>query len=110
MLRLASSAWGYLNFLDLSKLPHYKTPTLAAAACRAGFEIYFTGLDDLGRPLKTAEAARRLPSKLGTYLRPSVLMVLPAAGNGRKSKPVSQVISLRYEKGSIILTSTKTPS
>ncbi|MFF1606112.1 ATP-binding protein, partial [Streptomyces mirabilis] len=32
---------------------------LAVAACRAGFSIYFTTLDDMVRQLKTAEAAGR---------------------------------------------------
>lgn len=44
---------------------------LAVAACRAGYSIYFTSLDDMVRNLKAAEAAGRLPSKLGTYLRPA---------------------------------------
>lgn len=36
---------------------------------------YFTSLDDMVRHLKSAEAAGRLPSKLGIYLRPSVPVV-----------------------------------
>ncbi len=48
---------------------------LAVAACRAGYSIYFTSLDDMVRNLKAAEAAGRLLSKLGTYLRPRVLVV-----------------------------------
>ncbi|MDQ1033532.1 DNA replication protein DnaC [Streptomyces umbrinus] len=48
---------------------------LAVAACRAGYSIYFTSLDDMVRNLKAAETAGRLVSKLGTYLRPGVLVV-----------------------------------
>ncbi|MGW6263572.1 IS21-like element helper ATPase IstB [Streptomyces sp. NPDC055085] len=48
---------------------------LAVAACRAGYSIYFTSLDDLVRNLTAAETAGRLTSKLGTYLRPTVLVV-----------------------------------
>ncbi|UPZ33879.1 ATP-binding protein [Streptomyces sp. LRE541] len=48
---------------------------LAVAACPAGFPVYFTTLDDMVRQLKTAEAAGRLTSKLGSYLRPGVLVV-----------------------------------
>nr|WP_275297650.1 ATP-binding protein [Streptomyces sp. CdTB01] len=48
---------------------------LAVAACRAGYSIYFTSLDDMVRNLKAAESAGRLTSKLGSYLRPSVLVV-----------------------------------
>lgn len=35
---------------------------LAVAACRAGYSIYFTSLDDMVRHLKAAEAAGRLTS------------------------------------------------
>jgi DNA replication protein DnaC len=48
---------------------------LAVAACRAGYSIYFTGLDDMDRNLKATETAGRLTNRLGTYLRPGVLMV-----------------------------------
>ncbi|MGW4961602.1 ATP-binding protein [Nonomuraea sp. NPDC004186] len=52
----------------------------------------------------------RLSSKLGTYLRPSVL-VIDEVGyeilERGEANLVSQVISKRYEKGSIILTSNK---
>ncbi len=48
---------------------------LAVAACRAGYSIYFTSLDDIVRNLTAAEAGGRLTNKLGTYLRPGVLVV-----------------------------------
>ncbi len=48
---------------------------LAVAACRAGYSIYFTSLDDMVRHLKAAEDQGRLISKLTSYLRPSVLVV-----------------------------------
>ncbi|CCK24433.1 Insertion sequence IS21 putative ATP-binding protein [Streptomyces davaonensis JCM 4913] len=84
---------------------------LAVAACRAGYSIYFTTLDDMVRNLKTAEAAGRLVNKLGTYLRPSVLVVDEVGYQPlerAEANLVFQVISKRYEKGSIILTSNKT--
>ncbi|MCX4564430.1 IS21-like element helper ATPase IstB [Streptomyces phaeochromogenes] len=84
---------------------------LAVAACRAGYSIYFTSLDDMVRNLKAAESAGRLVNKLGTYLRPSVL-VIDEVGyqplERAEANLVFQVISKRYEKGSIILTSNKT--
>ncbi|MGV2919617.1 ATP-binding protein [Streptomyces alfalfae] len=40
---------------------------LAVAACRAGYSISFTSLDDMVRNLKAAETAGRLTNKLGTY-------------------------------------------
>ncbi|MET9915339.1 IS21-like element helper ATPase IstB [Streptomyces sp. NPDC006476] len=84
---------------------------LAVAACRAGYSIYFTSLDDMVRNLKVAEAAGRLTSKLGTYLRPGVLVVDEVGYQPlerAEANLVFQVISKRYEKGSIILTSNKT--
>ncbi|MCA2230489.1 IS21-like element helper ATPase IstB [Nonomuraea aurantiaca] len=83
---------------------------LAVAACRAGYSVYFTSLDDMVSNLKAAEAAGRLSSKLGTYLRPGVL-VIDEVGyeilERGEANLVFQVISKRYEKGSIILTSNK---
>ncbi|MFF0706203.1 IS21-like element helper ATPase IstB [Streptomyces tendae] len=84
---------------------------LAVAACRAGYSIYFTSLDDMVRNLKAAEPAGRLTNKLGTYLRPSVLVVDEVGYQPlerAEANLVFQVISKRYEKGSIILTSNKT--
>nr|WP_107908994.1 IS21-like element helper ATPase IstB [Streptomyces chartreusis] len=84
---------------------------LAVAACRAGDSIYFTSLDDMVRNLKAAESTGRLTSKLGAYLRPSVLVVDEVGYQPlerAEANLVFQVISKRYEKGSIILTSNKT--
>ncbi|MGW9597539.1 IS21-like element helper ATPase IstB [Streptomyces chartreusis] len=84
---------------------------LAVAACRAGYSIYFTSLDDMVRNLTAAEAAGRLTRKLGTYPRPSVLVVDEVGYQPlerTEANLVFQVISKRYEKGSIILTSNKT--
>lgn len=84
---------------------------LAVAACRAGYSVYFTSLDDMVRNLKAAEAAGRLANKLGTYLRPGVLVVDEVGYEileRGEANLVFQVISKRYEKGSIILTSKKT--
>ncbi|MFE6104050.1 IS21-like element helper ATPase IstB [Streptomyces laurentii] len=84
---------------------------LSVAACRAGFSVYFTTLDDMVRQLKAAEAAGRLNSELRTYLRPGVLVVDEVGYQPlerAEANLVFQVISKRYEKGSIILTSNKT--
>jgi DNA replication protein DnaC len=84
---------------------------LAVAACRAGYSVYFTSLDDMVRNLKAAEAAGRLANKLGTYLRPGVLVVDEVGYEileRGEANLVFQVISKRHEKGSIILTSNKT--
>jgi DNA replication protein DnaC len=83
---------------------------LAVAACRAGFTVYFTTLDDLVRQLKAADAIGRLTRKLRTYLRPAVL-VIDEVGyqplERAEANLVFQVISKRYEKGSTLLTSNK---
>lgn len=84
---------------------------LSVAACQAGYSVYFTTLDDMVRNLKEAEGAGRFAKKLQTYLKPAVLVCdevgyLPlsrAEGN-----MVFQMVSRRYERGSIILTSNKT--
>jgi DNA replication protein DnaC len=83
---------------------------LAVAACRAGFSVYFTTLDDMVRQLKAAEAIGRLTAKMKTYTRPQVL-VLDEVGylplDRADANLVFQVISKRYETGSILLTSNK---
>jgi DNA replication protein DnaC len=83
---------------------------LAVAACQAGYSIYFTSLDDCVRQLRAAEAAGRFAKKLQTYLRPSVL-VLDEVGylpcDRAAANMVFQLISRRYERGTIILTSNK---
>jgi DNA replication protein DnaC len=83
---------------------------LAVAACRAGFTVYFTSLDDMVRHLTAADAIGRLARKLHTYLRPNVL-VIDEVGyqplERAQANLVFQVISKRYEKGSTLLTSNK---
>lgn len=83
---------------------------LAVAACRAGYSVYFTTLDDMVRQLKAADAIGRLASKLRAYLRPHVL-VLDEAGclplGREEANLVFQMISKRYENGAIVLTSNK---
>jgi DNA replication protein DnaC len=83
---------------------------LAVAACRAGFTVYFTTLDDLVRQLRAADAIGRLTRKLRTYLRPHIL-VIDEVGyqplERTEANLVFQVISKRYEKGSTLLTSNK---
>jgi DNA replication protein DnaC len=83
---------------------------LAVTACRAGFTVYFTTLDDMVRHLKAADTIGRLTSKLKVYLRPAVL-VIDEVGyqplDRDEANLVFQVISKRYEKGSTLLTSNK---
>ncbi len=82
---------------------------LAVAACQAGLSIYFTTLDDLVRRLRGAEATGRFPRQLQFYLRPSVLVddvgYLPL--DRAEANMVFQLVSRRYERGSMIITSNK---
>lgn len=83
---------------------------LAIAACQAGFSIYFTTLDDLVRKLKDAERAGRFARQLQTFMRPAVLVVdevgyLPL--DRAEANMFFQLVSRRYERGAIILTSNK---
>jgi DNA replication protein DnaC len=83
---------------------------LAVAACQAGFSSYFTTLDDLVRRLRAAEAAGRFTRQLAAYLRPPVLIVdevgyLPL--DRAEANMVFQLVSRRYERGSMIITSNK---
>ena len=83
---------------------------LAVAACQAGFSIYFTTLDDLVRRLRTAEATGRFNRQLQAFLRPAVLVVdevgyLPL--DRAEANMFVQLITRRYERGTMIVTSNK---
>lgn len=83
---------------------------LAVAACQAGFSIYFTTLDDLVRKLRAAEATSRFNRQLAAFLRPAVLVVdevgyLPL--DRAEANMVFQLVSRRYERGTMIITSNK---
>jgi DNA replication protein DnaC len=84
---------------------------LAIAACQAGFTVYFTTLDDLVRRLRAAaETTSRFNRQLQAYLRPSLLIIdevgyLPL--DRTEANMVFQLISRRYERGSMIITSNK---
>jgi DNA replication protein DnaC len=83
---------------------------LAVAACQAGYTVYFTTLDDLIRKLRAAEATAHLTRQIRVYLRPAVLIIdevgyLPL--DQTDANLLFQLISRRYERGSIILTSNK---
>ena len=83
---------------------------LAVTACRAGYSVYFTSLDDMVRQLRAADELGRLARKMRAYTRPAIL-VLDEVGylplDRTDANLVFQVISKRYENGPIILTSNK---
>lgn len=84
---------------------------LAVKACQCGFSVYFTTLDDLVKNLAAAEAAGKLKQKLRTYTHKSALLVVDEVGylplSRREANYLFQLVSARYEKSSLILTSNK---
>jgi DNA replication protein DnaC len=83
---------------------------LGIAATEAGYRTYFTSAQDLVRSLQTAHIEGRWGSRMRVFTGPSVLVVdelgyLPmdaASGNW-----IFEVVTRRYEKGSIVLTSNR---
>ena len=72
--------------------------------------MLYATLDHIVRRLRAADTAGRLPSQLKAYSRPALLIIdeigyLPL--DRADANRVFQLISQRYEKGSIIITSNK---
>jgi len=84
---------------------------LAVKACQCGFSVYFTTLDDLVKHLAAAEASGKLKQKLRTYTHKSALLIVDEVGylplSRREANYLFQLVSARYEKSSLILTSNK---
>ena len=83
---------------------------LGHTACQAGHRVLFATAIDIVNTLSAAQNAGRLASELKKYLRPSVLLMdelgyLPIDKRG--ADLLFQVISQRYERGSIVLTTNK---
>ena len=83
---------------------------LGHAACMAGHSVLFASAIDIINTLAAARKTGRLKDELKRYVRPSVLLVdelgyLPIDKTG--ADLLFQVISQRYEHGSIILTTNK---
>lgn len=79
-------------------------------ACLQGKSVLFTSAIDIVNTLTSAQNAGRLKIELKKYLRPSILIVdelgyLPV--NKKGADLLFQVISHRYEQGSIMLTTNK---
>ena len=84
---------------------------LAVTACTAGKSVYFTTLDDMIRKLRNADTSNDINRQLRGYLRTAILVIdevgyLPLSRHD--ANLVFQIITRRYEKGSIIITSNKT--
>ena len=83
---------------------------LALEAIRGGFGAYFTTANDLVNDLGKAAREGRLEQRMRLYTRPRVLIVdevgyLPLDPIG--ATIFFQLVSARYERGSIVLTSNK---
>lgn len=79
-------------------------------ACVAGHRVLFTTAIDMINALAAAQATHQLERELRKYLKPSLLIVdelgyLPIDKFG--ADLLFQVISSRYERGSIIMTSNR---
>ena len=83
---------------------------LGLEAVKANFSVYFATLQDLLSALAKAGAQDQLEVKLGGLTKPKLLIIdevgyLPL--DGWEARMVFQLVSQRYERGSIILTSNK---
>lgn len=84
---------------------------LAVCACQNGSSVYFTTLDEMIRSLTAADRAGKLDQKLRSYTTKSQILVLDEVGylplTRAEANYLFQVVSHRYERSSLILTSNK---
>jgi DNA replication protein DnaC len=83
---------------------------LGYAACEAGFRVRFATAIDIVNSLSAADKAGRLVQEMKKYTRPDLLVCdelgyLPIDKHG--ADLLFQIISQRYERGSIVLTTNK---
>lgn len=83
---------------------------LGLAACHQHHSVLFASAIDAVNTLSAAQATGRLKQELGRYLRPRALILdelgyLPIDKTG--ADLLFQIISQRYERGSIIVTSNR---
>jgi DNA replication protein DnaC len=98
----------FLGGVGLGKT-HLAT-ALGHQACLQGHRVLFTSAAEIINTLTAAQAAHRLKEELKKYIRPDLLIIdelgfLPIDKQG--SDLLFQIISNRYERGSILLTSNK---
>lgn len=83
---------------------------LGYAACQAGHSVLFTTAVDAVNNLVAAQATQKLKQEMARYVSPAILIMdeigyLPLDKTG--ADLLFQIISKRYEQGSIILTTNK---
>ena len=99
----------FLGLVGLGKT-HLAT-ALGYAACQHGYSVLFANAIDAINTLSAAQAQGALKTQLKRYLSPA-LLILDEVGylpiDQRGADLLFQVISQRYERGSIVITSNKT--
>jgi len=98
----------FLGQVGLGK--SHLTAALGYAACQRGHTVLFANAIDVINTLSAAQHAGQLKSALRRYLTPALLLLdevgyLPIDQRG--ADLLFQVISQRYERGSIVLTTNK---
>lgn len=98
----------YLGGVGLGKT-HLAT-ALGYTACLQGYSVLFTSAIDVINTLSASKTSGRLKPELKKYTKPSLLILdelgyLPIDKTG--ADLLFQVISLRYEQGSIMITSNR---
>lgn len=83
---------------------------LGYEACLRGHSVLYASAAEITNSLRTAHAAHQLKAELKRYLRPDVLLLdelgyIPM--DKHDADLLFQVISQRYERGSIVLTTNK---
>jgi len=98
----------FLGLCGLGK-SHLAT-ALGYAACQQGYSVLFANAIDIINTLSAAQSQGALKSQLRRYLSPQ-LLILDEVGylpiDQRGADLLFQVISQRYERGSIVITSNK---
>lgn len=83
---------------------------LGIKAIEAGFGVYFVRAQDLLEDLRRAQAEHRLDRRMRVYLAPKVLIIDEFGVwpyDRQAATALFALISARYERGSILLTSNK---
>jgi len=98
----------FLGGVGLGKT-HLST-ALGYEACLRGYSVRFVGAIEIINTLSAAKSCGRLKNELAKYLKPRLLIIdelgfLPIDKNG--ADLLFQVISQRYERGSIIITTNR---
>ncbi len=98
----------YLGGVGLGKT--HLAIALGYTACLQGYSVLFTSAIDVINTLSATKTSGRLKQELKKYTKPS-LLILDELGYLRIDKTgadlLFQVISLRYEQGSILITSNR---